>query len=207
MTQTLTERAKLFAQHAHDSIGQKRKGDGSPYWTHTQAVADFVSQLTGDEEIIAAAHLHDVEEDVAPAQMYISVENCEAYGLDPNKRVWLYNRDAIKEAFGGRVAALVTDLTNVYTKEAYPRDNRASRHAMERTRLATVSDDAKFIKLADLLHNSSDLQTLDKGFARVWLREKIELLPLLEVHGDMRNRILLEMCQVIVENHEQQLFD
>ena len=62
----LIEKAKQFAHEAHDSIGQKRKYSGEPYWVHTDAVAEKVAAIGGTEVMVAAAHLHDVLEDVTP---------------------------------------------------------------------------------------------------------------------------------------------
>ena len=53
--------AKRFAQKKHE--GQIRKFDGSPYFVHPDSVANTVSKYTKDEDVIAAAYLHDTLED------------------------------------------------------------------------------------------------------------------------------------------------
>ena len=58
--------AKEFAHAAHDSIKQVRKYTGEPYWNHTDAVAEVVASVGGTEDMVMAAHLHDVLEDVTP---------------------------------------------------------------------------------------------------------------------------------------------
>jgi (p)ppGpp synthase/HD superfamily hydrolase len=167
------EQAQKMAHEAHDSIGQKRKYTGEPYWVHTDAVASIVSSVTSDEDMIAAAHLHDVLEDVFPIL-----------------NGWNYRR--IEETFGSRVAEMVLDLTDSYTKEACPNLNRAARKAKELERISKISVEAKTIKLADLLDNTVSIVSYDKDFAKVYLREKLAMLPYLS-DG---NSELLQRCSV-----------
>lgn len=173
----LIKRAQVFAHKAHNSIGQKRKYSGEPYWVHTDAVAAKVASIGGTPEMVAAAHLHDVLEDVTP---------CDKSGK--------YNYDTIVAEFGQTVADFVVQLTDVYTKAAYPKLNRAARHDLERERLAKISVEAKTIKLADLHDNTASIVANDKDFAKVYLREKLELLPYIsEGHPE-----LLQQCAVQV---------
>ncbi len=85
-------RAMQFAIKAHD--GQKRD-DGEDFIIHPAQVADILAQVTDDEEIIAAAWLHDIIEDTE------------------------YDYDFLKEKFGKRVADLVNEVTHVQ----HPRGN------------------------------------------------------------------------------------
>jgi guanosine-3',5'-bis(diphosphate) 3'-pyrophosphohydrolase len=162
---TLVEKAKRFAHEAHDSIGQKRKYSGEPYWVHTDEVASIVAEVAvspfdNNEAIIAAAHLHDVLEDVFPLNVK-------------------YNHNLIRDLFGFEVLDMVIDLTDAYTKEAYPNLNRAERKKRERERIANTSPASKTVKLADLISNTASIARDDKDFARVYLREKMALLPYL----------------------------
>ena len=59
----LIKRAKTYAQEAHQRIDQRRKYSNLPYHVHLDAVAKLVSSVTDDEEMVAAAWLHDVVED------------------------------------------------------------------------------------------------------------------------------------------------
>ncbi|WEG73068.1 HD domain-containing protein [Vagococcus intermedius] len=61
MTTALIKKARQFAFQQHK--GQIRKGKLEPFSKHLEAVAEIVSQLTDDEELIAGAYLHDVVED------------------------------------------------------------------------------------------------------------------------------------------------
>ena len=58
---TLLDHAIIFATKAHS--GTTRKGTNVPYIVHPIEAAAIVSAMTDDEEVIAAAVLHDVLED------------------------------------------------------------------------------------------------------------------------------------------------
>lgn len=166
----LIEKAKELAHEAHDSVLQKRKYNNVPYWEHTDSVAELVEatlraanngQLTdADAEVVAAAHLHDIFEDVTPKNNF-------------------YSPEFINKEFGRRVYVLVKELTDVYTKEQYPTYNRAQRKKMERDRVQNISPESKTIKLADLIMNAQDILTQDTDFAKVFLKEKFQVLPAL----------------------------
>jgi acetylornithine/succinyldiaminopimelate/putrescine aminotransferase len=49
---------------AHQFVGQTRKYTGEPYEVHPDAVRALVETVTKDPATLAAAHLHDVVEDV-----------------------------------------------------------------------------------------------------------------------------------------------
>lgn len=147
----LTEYASSFAARAHE--GQTRKYTGEPYINHPEAVAKIVEDHGGDEEMIAAAWLHDVVEDTS------------------------WTLSDIREAFGDDVATLVDALTE---KTTLVDGNRAKRKAMECERLSMVSDRAKTIKVADLLDNLISIVPHDPGFARVFFREASSLIQALQ---------------------------
>jgi guanosine-3',5'-bis(diphosphate) 3'-pyrophosphohydrolase len=154
-----------FAEDGHKSINQVRKYNGEPYFNHCLEVANIVSSVNNEEDVLIAAATHDLEEDVAP--------------LNPN-----YNLSAITRFFGPIVAHFVLELTDVYTKEAYPQFNRAKRKSLERERIGQISNESKTIKLADLLSNTKSIVEHDKGFAITYIKEKLELLPYLQ-GGDL----------------------
>ena len=56
-------KAQEFATMEHKRINHVRKYSALPYQTHLRAVAKLVSTVTDDEEMIAAAWLHDTVED------------------------------------------------------------------------------------------------------------------------------------------------
>ena len=61
MFMTKIERAIQYAVDAH--AGSKRKGKDRPYILHPIEVMTIVAGLTEDEDVIAAAVLHDTVED------------------------------------------------------------------------------------------------------------------------------------------------
>lgn len=155
--------ARLYAEAAHDAVGQRRKYTGEPYWVHTQEVARIVSSsvfkvgdYSGFTYGVCAAHLHDVVEDT---------------------QVTLAD---IERNFGRTVAELVEQLTDV----SRPEDgNRAQRKAIDLAHTAKASPLAQTIKLADLISNTRSIVDRDPKFAKVYLVEKAALLKVL-VLGD-----------------------
>ena len=147
----IVTRVREFATKAHS--GQVRKYTGEPYINHPKEVADIVSSVTDDRNMIAAAWLHDVVEDCG-----ISIEE-------------------IRTVFGDDVCYLVESLTDVSTKSD---GNRAARKAIDRAHIARSSVRAKTIKLADLISNTSSIVNHDPEFAKVYLREKRMLLDVMQ---------------------------
>lgn len=160
------KKARKIAKEAHESIGQVRKYTGTPYYHHPLAVADLVSLVTDDENVLAAAALHDVIEDVTPL----------------NKK---YDEDFIEKEFGSKVLNLVLELTNEYEKEKYPNLNRKDRKFLECSRIGRISENAKIIKRADLHHNSQELP--NSSLAEIWLEEKREIEKLIGSWSDYLN--------------------
>ena len=150
---TLIEQAREFSIDAHTRIDQRRKYNDQPYSEHLASVARIVASVTDDEEMIAAAWLHDVVEDT-PATLY-----------------------DIEIAFGKEVALLVENLTDV----SKPSDgNRATRKAIDRQHIASGSSRAKTVKLADLINNLQSICKHDKKFAQTFLVEMAALLEVLD---------------------------
>lgn len=147
---SLIQEAAAFAAAAHQ--GQVRKYTGDPYITHCEAVARRVTERGGSDEMIAAAWLHD------------TVEDCDV------------SHDDIRQRFGANVADLVEQLTDVYTREDFPQLNRQQRKARECERWKSASQEAIAIKLCDLIHNTRSILIHDPAFAKIYMREKADLL-------------------------------
>jgi len=71
------DRALAVAARAHE--GQTRKDDPTPYIAHPVAVAMIVSDFTDDEDVVVAAILHDVLEDVPPS-VYSAADMTAEFG-------------------------------------------------------------------------------------------------------------------------------
>lgn len=115
--------ARALCVSAH--AGQKR-ANGKAYHTHPFAVADLlIENGMRDVEVVAAAYLHDVLEDTKT----------------PRKQ--------IVERFGKRVAKLVDEMT----VEPEAQKSFEAKQAALLAHAKVMSTDAKWIKLADRLHN------------------------------------------------------
>lgn len=166
----LIEKARVFATAAHGAVGQKRKYTGEKYIVHPLAVSKIVASVIDDPEVISAALLHDVVEDTSVTLGDISSE------------------------FGPRVASLVESLTDISCSKD---GNRETRKAIDRNHIASASPDAKTVKLADLIDNTSTIVQYDLEFAKIYLKEKKLLLEvLLEGNPALldRARHLLKDC-------------
>ena len=148
------DRAYRFARHAHRN--DVRKYTGEPYINHPREVSCIVASVHHDENMLAAAMLHDVVEDT-PVTL-----------------------KEIEDEFGSDIASLVENLTDV----SKPEDgNRKVRKAIDRAHSAKASPRAATIKLADLIHNAENITKNDPSFAKVFMAEKKLLLGVLS-HGD-----------------------
>jgi guanosine-3',5'-bis(diphosphate) 3'-pyrophosphohydrolase len=122
---TLVRRAYAFAEAAHR--GQRRK-DNRAFIAHPVRVARLLAARGYDEEVVAAALLHDVVEDTA------------------------VTLDEVRERFGARVAQLVAYVTEDPGLPTGER-KRAYREGLRRS-----PDAARAICAADKVCNASDLR-------------------------------------------------
>ena len=118
----MIDKALDFCVEAHE--GQFRKGTRRPYIVHPIEVADIVTYITQDEEIITAALLHD------------TIEDCEGI-----------TKEVIEEEFGKRVADLVASESEDKSKTWIERKG----YTIER--LKNEPWEVKVIALADKLSN------------------------------------------------------
>ncbi len=155
----IIEKARVFATSAHHAVSQVRKYTGEPYISHPAELVELLREHgIADQQMLAAAWLHDVVEDTG-----VTIE-------------------LIETEFGRRVADLVAGLTDV----SRPEDgNRKTRKAIDRAHTAAQSPACKTIKLADLISNTKSIVERDPEFAKVYLDEKRQLLEVL-YDGDSR---------------------
>ncbi len=131
MSHTIIDKARELAMAAHDACGQTRS-DGTPYWTHPERVVRTLVEHGLPPEVLAAAWLHDVAEDC-----------CDD---EAGSRDWLARFEA---EFGEVVASLAKEVTNFFGPDA----TMEEKQARLREHARTMSDGAKWIKLADRLDN------------------------------------------------------
>lgn len=161
-------RAAFVARIAHDK--QLRKHTKRPYVTHPARVAAMAAiHPLADEVFVAAAFLHDCDEDT-----------------------WV-KIDLIESIFGPEVAGLVKELTNPSKKiEA----NRRTRKQIDLDHLRTVSKRAKVLKLLDRIDNLLELKGADMDFQRLYARESEALA---EAIGDADPELKKELLKIIAE--------
>lgn len=123
----LLDRAIIFAVKAH--AGTERRGKGYPYIVHPLEAVEIVATMTPDQELLAAAALHDTVEDTE-----VTV-------------------DQIRAEFGERIAALVADESDTFEAGVSEEDSWHSRKRVAIERLARASHDAKIVALGDKLSN------------------------------------------------------
>ncbi|MCQ2422789.1 MAG: HD domain-containing protein [Lachnospiraceae bacterium] len=117
-----------FAVEAHS--GYTRKGSGTPYIVHPMEVAAIVGSMTNEDDILAAAVLHDVVEDTN-----VVIED-------------------IYKFFGPRVASLVASESENKHPELSREESWCVRKAETIEHLKSTDDKAvKMITLADKLSN------------------------------------------------------
>lgn len=119
----MINKAIAFAVKAHE--GQPRKGTEIPYIFHPLEVGMIVSRITDDEEVIAAAVLHD------------TVEDCDAVTLDD-----------IRREFGDRVARIV-GLESEDKDKSWEERKAATVRSLKKEPMR----EAKIVALGDKLSN------------------------------------------------------
>ena len=128
---SLVERAIMFALKAH--AGVTRKGKNRPYILHPIESMTIVGSLTDDEELLAAAVLHDTVEDTAVTTADIERE------------------------FGSRVAALVASESEDKRPDRAAADTWLLRKQETISHLKSADRDVRLICLGDKLANLREL--------------------------------------------------
>lgn len=121
------DRAIKFAVDAH--AGTERRGKGFPYIVHPLEAMEIVATITSDQELLAAAALHDTVEDTDVTE------------------------EQIRNEFGPRVASLVAAESDVPVEDLPECDSWRMRKQAAIDRLANANLDAKTVALGDKLSN------------------------------------------------------
>ena len=124
---SLLDRAIAFAVRAH--AGTERRGKGFPYIVHPMEAMEIVATITPDQELLAAAALHDTVEDTD-----VTV-------------------DQLRAEFGERIAALVEAESDKFAEGVSEEDSWHARKQAAIDRLARAPRDAKIVALGDKLSN------------------------------------------------------
>ena len=147
-----------FADAAHGD--QRRKYADERYIHHPLRVMKTCQQFGYPLPVLAAAILHDVLEDTD-----VTREQIKEFLVT-----------ILNETDTNHTISLVTELTDVYSKDQYPKLNRKQRKVKEASRLEKVSAEAQTIKYADLIDNANGIAEHGADFAPVFLREGRALL-------------------------------
>ncbi|MBP5777941.1 MAG: bifunctional (p)ppGpp synthetase/guanosine-3',5'-bis(diphosphate) 3'-pyrophosphohydrolase [Prevotella sp.] len=123
----LLDRAIVFAVRAH--AGTERRGKGFPYIIHPLEAVEIVATMTSDQELLAAAALHDTVEDT-------------------NTTV-----EQIRAEFGDRIASLVAADSDTPIQGISREESWRIRKQAAIDRIASASHDAKIVALGDKLSN------------------------------------------------------
>lgn len=124
---SLLDRAIVFAVRAHRNT--ERRGKGFPYIVHPLEAVSIVATLTADQELLAAAALHDVVEDAG------------------------VTLDELRREFGGKVAFLVEKESDKFVDGLSEADSWRTRKEAAIERLAAAPLDAKIVAMGDKLSN------------------------------------------------------
>lgn len=139
--------------------GQERKWTGMPYWTHPYSVATRVQSLPLGIEV---AFCHDLIEDVD--------------GFEFPDLIFALTDIGYSNAEALMITHYVLDLSDVYTKEAYPHLNRKERKLLEAQRLSEIDHLPQSVKYSDMIDNVPCVAENGRGFARVYIPEKKMIL-------------------------------
>ena len=134
---TLLDRAIIFAVRAH--AGTERRGKGFPYIVHPMEAVEIVATITPDQELLAAAALHDTVEDTD-----VTVEQ-------------------IRAEFGDRIADLVASESDVFPDGLSETESWHIRKQTAIDRLSKASRDAKIVAMGDKLSN---MRAIARDYAR-----------------------------------------
>tara|TARA_R110000868_G_scaffold7196_4_gene39441 strand:- start:1674 stop:2282 length:609 start_codon:yes stop_codon:yes gene_type:complete len=131
-TLSQSQKALRFASKAHR---KQTRSDGAAYISHPVEVAKIVKEFKKShnlEALISAAYLHDTIEDTDATE------------------------EDLTKMFGGLVASLVKELTSDEKGAAFKEKGKTQ---YLKDKMSGMSDWALVVKLADRLHNVSDLTT------------------------------------------------
>ncbi|MBQ0063660.1 MAG: TIGR02172 family protein [Prevotella sp.] len=127
MNTTLLDEAIIFAVTAHG--GTERRGKGFPYIVHPMEAVEIVATMTADQELLAAAALHDVVEDTD-----VTIEE-------------------IRQRFGDRVAQLVKAESEIPVVGVSETASWRERKQAAIARIENSSREEKIVAMGDKLSN------------------------------------------------------
>ena len=175
---TQSQKAIRFAANAHR---KQTRADGKSYITHPVEVAKIVKQFKKShnlEALISAAYLHDTVEDTDT------------------------ELEDITKMFGGLVASMVKELTSDENSKEF----KASKADYLSAKMSSMSSWALVVKLADRLHNVSDLNTAKtKKWASNYKKQTTQIMDELETNRTLTgtHRKMIKAIRVKLKEFEE----
>lgn len=137
------DKAISFAVKAHSGV--ERRGKAFPYIVHPMEAMAIVATYTNDQEMLAAAALHDVVEDTE------------------------YTEDDIRKEFGDRVAKLVASESDIVVGNKSESESWVERKKFAIDRLKKLDRDGKIVAIGDKLSNArAMLQDYESMGEELW---------------------------------------
>ncbi|HEY4195011.1 MAG TPA: hypothetical protein VGM63_05725 [Mucilaginibacter sp.] len=171
----MERREKLITWVAERHARQRIKKTGKPYMAHLQTVAE---QVRGYGSLTFEIGLcHDLLE-----KTKTSAEKFRQALLDMG-----YDQPETEH-----IVNCVIELTDQFTKKAYPELRKLQRKTWEDARLLQISADAQTVKYADLLYNAEWMLEHDREHAGDYFKRKLELLS-------QMNNGNAELCNLVKE--------
>lgn len=152
-TDEILNQVREYADEAHGD--QTRKYTKERYIVHPERVMMISQEYSDKLPIAAAALLHDVLEDTEVT----------------SKEMKEFLNTLMQPEDASYTVKLVVELTDVYTKAAYPAWNRETRKQKELERTIKISPNAQTIKYADILDNCREIVKYDPAFAPQYIKE------------------------------------
>ena len=142
---SLLDKAIVFAARAHKDT--ERRGKGFPYIAHPLEAMAIVATITNDQELLAAACLHDVLEDTNVTY------------------------DELKNEFGKRVADLVQAESDAVFENESAEESWVKRKQLAMDHLAHAPRDVQIVAMGDKLSNMRAMHHDYKDVGEdLWLR-------------------------------------
>ena len=179
---SVLDKAIIFAVKAH--AGVERRGKNFPYIVHLMEATEIVATMSSDQEMLAAAMLHDVIEDTT-----VSYE------------------DLVRE-FGVRVADMVKAESDVEIDGMSSEESWHLRKQIAMDNICKASRDEKIVALGDKLSNMRAIANdYDKLGDELWQRFHIKERKEHELHYRGLARSLSELSDTNAYKEFVQLID
>jgi len=112
-TLQITKAAEIARKYHKGSFRTSGEGNKIDYFKHCEGVAEMVSKITDDPEMICAAYLHDTIEDIEKADKKLSLESLtkeiSSLGINVLRYVEALSHDKNKEDYQAYIERIASD--------------------------------------------------------------------------------------------------